>query len=85
MRTNLDARSQAQFVSGGRKRILRVLLNLCSNAIKYSGETSRASTVLVIVDGVEGGDDDTKMAVRFEVADEGKGMSKEEQVCVCAF
>ena len=78
----LAAGSEAHFVAGGRQHLLRTLLNLCSNAIQYSGGSPDAATrVRICVSNVDAGNP-SQTTFRFEVADEGRGMSKEEQVCV---
>ena len=64
------ARARALYVQADRQRLLQVLLNLGSNAVKYN---SRGGSVAFLTRATDGG------RVRFEVSDTGPGIAYEQQ------
>lgn len=62
-----------QFITGDPVRLRQILINLCSNAIKFTEK----GDVVIRADRIE--DNNKKIVIRFSVVDQGIGISKEGQ------
>ena len=65
------------FVNADFGRLKQVLLNLLSNAVKYNQDHGCITLDADVVDGVDGGNNDTQY-LRLSVSDTGQGLTKDQ-------
>jgi CheY-like chemotaxis protein/anti-sigma regulatory factor (Ser/Thr protein kinase) len=70
-----------ELVTADAKVLRQVLFNLIGNAIKYGGQ-SRIRVTVRLTEQQRSGPGQTRCCIRFEVADQGPGISREKQATI---
>lgn len=78
IQVNLDIPADLPLVLGDKQRLVQVLINLLSNAFKYSPEGAQLFVVLQPLSGDEKGLDPSRPVILCSVRDTGYGMSESD-------